>query len=103
MALADPSSNTAFVGLPIVFRTPGKTWRIVLLPLLVYAAIAIWGLDRAWFNPGASMSGVSFWFLLLVGHTFYVLIRIPRYVVVSNDTLMVQYTLWRGARCLIVR
>src|SRR6266851_7039894 len=82
-------------GVPIVFRTPGKTWRRVLLPLLVYTAIAIWDFDRAWSNPEASMSGVSFWFLLLVAHTLFLMIRIPLYVVVSNDALIVQYTLWR--------
>jgi len=95
MALAEPSSNATFLGFPIVFRTPGKTWRRVLLPLLVYAAIGLWDYDRAWSIPEASTSGVSFWFLLLGGHTLFLMIRLPRYIVVSNDALIVQYTLWR--------
>ena len=95
MALAEPSSNATFLGFPIVFRTPGKTWRLVLLPLLVYAAVGLWDFDRAWFNPEASISGVAFWLLLLGGHTLFLLFRIPLYVVVSNDALIVPYTLWR--------
>ncbi len=80
---------------PIVFRTPGKTWRRVLLPLLVYAAIVLLDYDRAWSDPEASMSGVSFWFLLLAVHTLFLMIRLPRYVVIADDALIVQYTLWR--------
>jgi YD repeat-containing protein len=65
------------------------------VPLLVYAAIGLWDYDRAWSIPEASTSGVSFWFLLLGGHTLFLMIRLPRYIVVSNDALIVQYTLWR--------
>src|SRR5229473_5392702 len=95
MALAEPSSNATFLGFPIVFRTPGKTWRRVLLPLLVYAAIGLWDYDRGWSDPEASLFGVSFWFLLLGGHALFLMIRLPLYVVVANDALIVQYTLWR--------
>ncbi len=76
MALAEPSSNATFLGFPI--------------PLLVYAAIGLWDYDRAWSIPEASTSGVSFWFLLLGGHTLFLMIRLPRYIVVSNDALIVQ-------------
>jgi len=80
-------------GVPIVFRTPGKTWLKVLLPLLLYAAIGLWDYDRAWSIPEASMSGVSFWLLLLGGLTLFLMIRRPRYVVVANDALIaVSYT-----------
>src|SRR5260370_13038599 len=87
MAPAEPSLNATFLGFPIVFRTPGKTWRRVLLPLLVYAAIGLWDYDRAWSIPEASTSGVSFWFLLLAGHTLFLMIRLPRHVILSTDTL----------------
>jgi len=96
-SLKSPDNATASLGYPLprVFHLQMRTWKAVVSPAILYLVIFISTAYQGWNLPGHRFYALGMVGMVWSAHLLLLAIRVPRIVVVSTDTLMVQYTLWQ--------